>query len=151
LGQGPCEAIVVKAMARKKTRNSEPEAAVQREVTSTGVPWSKVPDAPCPYTEWLDGRHGPAEDPLPVADQIPIPELLLSLPVLHVNRPRGSKPMADVHGARQRLANCRPGAWLISPYAGWKWAKWPDGQVGWLPADTALPDSLRVRPRNDIQ
>jgi len=56
-----------------------------------------------------------------------------------------------VHGARQRLANYRPGAWLISPYTGWKWAKWPDGEVGWLPADVALPDLLRVRSRNDIQ
>ena len=56
-----------------------------------------------------------------------------------------------VHSARQRLANYRPGAWLISPYTGWKWAKWPDGEVGWLPADVALPDLLRVRSRNDIQ
>ena len=60
----------------------------------------------------------------PPVDQIPIPAALLSLPVLHTDRPRGSKPMADVHGARQRLADCRPGAWLISPYTGWKWAKW---------------------------
>jgi hypothetical protein len=121
------------------------------EPTSAGVPWSEVPDAPCPYTEWLDGRQGPAENILPSVDEIPIPEVLLTLPVLHAGRPRGSKPMADVHGARQRLANCRPGAWLISPYTGWRWAKWPNGEVGWLSPDTVLPGALRVRSRNDIQ
>jgi hypothetical protein len=138
-------------MARQKIRKSIGAAKGQSDVTSAGVPWSEVPDAPCPYTEWLDGRHGPAEDVLPPVDHIPVPAVLLSLPVLHEDRPRGSKPMADVHGARQRLAGCRPGAWLISPFTGWKWAKWPSGEVGWLPADTALPASLRVRPRNDIQ
>lgn len=121
------------------------------ELTSAGVRWSEVPEAPCPYTEWLDGRHGPAQEALPSVDQVPIPKVLSSLPVLHPDRPRGSKPMADVHGARQRLANCRPGAWVISPFTGWRWAKWPNGEVGWLPANTMLPDCLRVRPRNDVQ
>ncbi len=134
--------------APKNTRKQKLDGS---EVTSTGVPWSEVPDAPCLYTEWLEGRHGAAEDPLPPVDQIPIPAVLLSLPVLHFDRPRGSTAMADVHGARQRLANCRPGAWLISPYTGWKWAKWPNGEAGWLSADVALPDLLRVRSRNDIQ
>jgi hypothetical protein len=110
-----------------------------------------VSDFALPYAEWLDGRHGSAEDTLPSVDEIPIPSVLLALPVLHAGRPRGSKAMADVHGARQRLANCRPGAWMFSPFTGWKWAKWPNGEVGWLPADTVLPDPLRVRPRNDIQ
>lgn len=121
------------------------------ELTSAGIPWSEMPDPPCPYTEWLDGRHGPAQDDLPSIDQMPIPEVLLALPVLNPRRPRGSKPMADVHGARQRLADCRPGAWLISPFSGWRWAKWPNGDVGWLPAETVLPDCLRVQARNDIQ
>jgi len=40
--------------------------------------------------------------------------------------------------------------WLISPYSGWKWAKWPSGDVGWLPADIELPATLRVLARNDI-
>ena len=89
------------------------------------------------------------EDTLPSLDQVPIPTVLFALPVLHEDRPRGSKAMADVHGAKQRLADCRPGAWLLSPYTGWQWAKWPNGEVGWLPADIALPDPLRARARND--
>jgi hypothetical protein len=97
-------------------RKSNAPRTGSSELTSAGVPWSEVPDSPCPYTEWLDGRHGSAEDALPSVDQIPIPEVLLALPVLHPDRPTGSKPMADVSGARQRLANCRPGAWLISPF-----------------------------------
>jgi hypothetical protein len=132
-------------------RKFETPATGSSELTSAGVPWSEVPDAPCPYTEWLDGRQGPADNIMPSVDEIPIPDVLLALPVLHAGRPRGSKPMADVHGARQRLANCRPGAWLISPYTGWRWAKWPNGEVGWLSPDTVLPAALRVRSRNDIQ
>jgi hypothetical protein len=132
-------------------RKSEAPATDSSDLTSAGMPWSEVPDSPCPYTEWLDGRHGPAKDALPSVDQLPIPEVLLVLPVLHADRPRGSKPMADVHGAKQRLAGCRPGAWLVSPFTGWRWAKWPNGEVGWLSADTVLPDVLRVRSRNDVQ
>jgi hypothetical protein len=132
-------------------RKSETPATSGGDLTSAGMPWSEVPDSPCPYTEWLDGRQGPAKDALPSVDQFPVPEVLLALPVLHADRPRGSKPMADVHGARQRLADCRPGAWLISPFTGWRWAKWPNGEVGWLSAHTLLPDVLRVRSRNDIQ
>ncbi len=131
-------------------RKFETPATGSSDLTSTGMPWSEVPDSPCPYTEWLDGRHGPAKDTLPSVDQFPIPQALLALPVLHADRPRGSKPMADVNGARQRLADCRPGAWLISPFTGWRWAKWPNGEVGWLSAETVLPDVLRVQSRNDI-
>ena len=80
-------------------RNSKTPATDSSELTSTGMPWSEVPDSPCPYTEWLGGRHGPAQDTLPSIDNVPIPEALLTLPVLHADRPRGSKPMADVHGA----------------------------------------------------
>jgi hypothetical protein len=130
---------------------SKRKSEISSDLTSTGMPWSEVPNSPCPYTEWLNGRHGPAKDTMPSVDQFPIPEVLLTLPVFHADRPRGSKPMADVNGARQRLADCRPGAWLISPFTGWRWAKWPNGEVGWLSADTVLPDVLRVRSRNDVQ
>jgi hypothetical protein len=34
---------------------------------------------------------------------------------------------------------------------GWKWAKWPSGDVGWLPSDVKMPPCLRVPARNDIQ
>jgi hypothetical protein len=132
-------------------RKSNTPATVSSELASAGVPRSEVPGFALPYAEWLDGRHCPAEDTLPSVNEIAIPAVLLALPVLHADRPHGSKAMADVHGARQRLANCRPGAWLISPYTGWRWAKWPNGEVGWLSADTVLPDSLRVRSRNNIR
>jgi hypothetical protein len=36
-------------------------------------------------------------------------------------------------------------AWLISPYSNWKWAKWPSGDVGWLPTDIELPATCRQR------
>ena len=89
--------------------------------------------------------------PLPPIDVVPVPEILNRLPYLHEDRPRGSKAMLDAAGARARLRDVRPGAWLISSYSGWKWAKWPSGDVGWLPADVELPEILQVSPRNDIQ
>lgn len=124
---------------------ANPASGASSDLTSAGVPWSEVPDFAVAHVEWLDGRHGSAEDGLPSVDQFPIPDVLFALPVLHPRRPTGSKAMGDVHGARQRLANCRPGAWLISPYSGWRWAKWPNGEVGWLSAEIVLPDCLRVR------
>ena len=57
----------------------------------------------------------------------------------------------DAAGARARLRDVRPGAWLISPFSGWKWAKWPSGDVGWLPTDIELPATLQVMARNDMQ
>ena len=42
-------------------------------------------------------------------------------------------------------------ATLISPYTGWKWAKWPSGAIGWVPSAVELPDALRVQSRNDTQ
>jgi hypothetical protein len=59
--------------------------------------------------------------------------------------------MIDAHGARARLRDVRPDAWLISPYTGEKWAKWPSGDIGWVPRDIDLPKSLQVPSRNDIQ
>jgi hypothetical protein len=59
--------------------------------------------------------------------------------------------MLDASRAKGRLRDTRPGTWLISPFTGWKWAKWPCGEVGWLPTDTQLPDRLRLQPRNDLQ
>jgi hypothetical protein len=114
------------------------------ELTSAGVPWSSVPEFARPDVAWMDGRHGPAENSLPSIEDVPVPEVLARLPSLHEGRPRGSKAMIDAAGAKARLKDARAGAWLISPYTGWKWAKWPGGEVGWLPADVELPPNLKV-------
>ena len=120
-------------------------------LTSAGVPWSEVPEFARPHVAWIDGRHGSAQATLPSVAVVPVPEILTTLPYLHENRPRGSKAMIDAAGAGARLLDVRPGAWLISPYSGWKWAKWPSGDVGWLPADVEMPAALQVSARNDIQ
>jgi hypothetical protein len=120
------------------------------EITSAGVPWSEVPEFARADVAWIDGRHGSAQSSLPPVDVVPVPEILSKLPYLHEDRPRGSKAMLDAAGARARLRDARPGAWLISPYSGWKWAKWQSGDVGWLPADIELPATLQVAARNDM-
>jgi len=121
------------------------------ELTSAGVPWNEVPEFARPPVAWIDGRHGSAQSSLPPVDVVPVPDILHRLPYLHEDRPRGSKAMLDAAGARSRLRDVRPGAWLISPFSGWKWAKWPSGDVGWLPAEIDLPETLRVAALNDVQ
>jgi hypothetical protein len=130
-------------MAQKKTTSGG------SDLTSAGVPWTEVPEFARPYVAWIDGRHGPAQSQLPSLDDVPVPEILSRLSYLHGDRPRGSEPMLDAAGARARLREARPGAWLISPYTGWKWAKWPDGEIGWLPAHVELPRTLRVGALNE--
>ena len=120
------------------------------EKTSAGVPWSEVPEFARPDVAWIDGRHGPVQSSLPPVDVVPMPDVLYRLPYLNEDRPRGWKAMLDAAGARSRLRDVRPGAWLISPYSGWKWAKWPSGDVGWLPTDIELPAILQVVALNDI-
>jgi hypothetical protein len=102
------------------------------------------------HVEWMDGRLGSSQQPLPF-DEVPVPDILNRLPYLHEQRPRGSKAMINAAGARARLHEVRPGAWPISPFTGWKWGKWPSGDVGWLPSDVKLPPCLRVPARNDVQ
>jgi hypothetical protein len=137
-------------LPRKREREAaglpahKPTPIEEADITSAGVPWSEVPDFAKPDVAWIDGRGANAQTVLPGIDEIPIPEILELLPVLHENRPLGSKAMLDAAGARSRLAALRPGAWLISPFTGWKWAVWPDCQIGWLPADIILPTELRV-------
>src|SRR5262245_21505467 len=118
------------------------------ELTSAGVPWSEVPEFARHHVAWIDGRHGSAQSPLPSVDVVAVPDILNRLPYLHEDRRRGSKAMLDAAGARERLRDVRPGAWLISPYSGWKWAKWPSGDVGWLPADveSLIIDFLFLAP-----
>jgi hypothetical protein len=131
---------------KRRTHDSEGDL-----ITSAGVRLSDVPEFARHYVEWMDGMHGSAPDILPSQNEVPVPEVLSTLPELHPKRPRGSKAMIDAHGARHRLNGCRPGAWLISLYAGQKWAVWPSGEVGWVPMETELPDCLCVSNRNDLQ
>jgi hypothetical protein len=121
------------------------------EFTSAGGKWSDVPDFARHQVAWMDGRHGPTRALLPPVDIQPIPDVMRRLPRLHDDRPRGSKAMLDAGGASARLRGARPGAWVVSPYTGWKWAVWPTGEVGWLPANVALPANLRAQARNDVQ
>jgi hypothetical protein len=120
------------------------------DLTSAGMPWNEVPEFARRQVVWMGGRHGSARTPLPNTDVLPVPEVLNTLPYLHDQRPRGTKAMIDAAGARARLRGTRPGTWLISPITGWKWAKWPSGDVGWLPADIDLPKSLQVPSLDDI-
>src|SRR5262249_3747352 len=133
-----------------KKRETKAPADGGPELTSAGVPWSEVPEFARPHVPWIDGRHGSARSSLPLVEAVPVPDILYRLPYLHEDRPRGSKAMLDAAGAQARLRDVRPGAWLVSPYSGWKWAKWPSGDVGWLPADVELPAALQVGARNDV-
>jgi len=121
------------------------------DLTSAGIRWKDVPAFARDHVAWMDGRMGLPEPSLPPIDMVPVPQFLLDTSHLHDQRPRGSKAMLDVAGARARLRDYRPGAWLISPFTGWKWAKWPNGEVGWLPKDVSMPECLRVTASGDLQ
>jgi hypothetical protein len=118
----------------------------ESDVTSAGVRFSEVPEFARDHVEWIDGRFDPPEHKLPSVETVPVPDILNTIPRLHEQRPRGSKAMLDAAGARARLRDARPGAWLISPFTGSKWAKWPNGEVGWLPKEIELPPELQVAP-----
>ena len=120
-------------------------------IRSAGVRLSDVPEFARSHVEWMEGVHGSATDGLPSQTDVPIPDVLYLLPELHPDRARGSKAMIDTHGATGRLKNCRPGLWLISLYAGSKWAVWPNGHIGRVPGDVVLPDALRISNRPDVQ
>jgi hypothetical protein len=54
--------------------------------------------------------------------------------------------------ARLRLEAFPPCAWVIDPYMNAKWAKWPDGRVGWVPRKTKLDPALEIRwPRTQSE
>jgi len=121
------------------------------DVTSAGVNWNEVPEFARHHVAWIDGRHGSAQAAVPPIDAEPVPKILYRLPALHPDRPTGSKAMLDAHGARARLAGRRAGAWIVSPFTGWTWTVFPDGEVHWVPSNVELPVSLRVQARNDVQ
>ncbi len=114
------------------------------DVTSAGVPWSEIPVWARRDAEWADGVLYDGLPQLPSVTEVPFPQALLDLPDSHPDRPTGTKAMIDATGARAALASARPGSWVISPRTVTKWAKWPGGEIGWVPADTTLPDSLRI-------
>ena len=120
-------------------------------ITSAGRRLGDVPDFARHDVEWMDGVHGAASNVLPSVEDFPIPDVLYSTNIDHSAHPRGPKAMIDIHAANFRLKDCRPGAWLVSPYTGWKWTVWPSGRIGWLPKDIELPEALRVYSRNDVQ
>ena len=99
----------------------------------------------------MDGRDGPATTTLPSLNDVAVPGALNKEYPRERLPPGGTKAMIDAAGASARLRGLRPGAWLISPYTGWKWAKWPSGNVGPVPRDVDLPESLRVPSQNDIE
>ncbi len=74
-------------MSKRKANGA---AAGSGGVTSAGIPWSEVPDFALTKAEWMDGRHGPAREPLPSIDQVPIPAVLFTLPCSHEDCKRRS-------------------------------------------------------------
>ena len=121
-------------------------------ITSGGGRLGDVPDFARHHVEWMDGIHGSATNKLPSEEDVPVPAEIRKLTEEAVSgRPRGATAMIDAAGAKYRLLNCRPGAWLISPRTGYKWAKWGGGQIMWVPMGFDLPECLRVSNRNDEQ
>jgi len=105
----------MEGLCMSKKRETKVASDGGPELTSAGVPWSDVPEFARVHVAWIDGRHGSAQSSLPSVDVVPVPDILYRLPYLHEDRPRGSKAMLDAAGARARLRDVRPGAWLISP------------------------------------
>ncbi|MBT5239167.1 MAG: hypothetical protein HOL61_01120 [Rhodospirillaceae bacterium] len=121
-------------------------------ITSAGTRLGDVPEFARHEVEWMDGIHGSATNKLPSIEEVPIPASIKKLTEHAVSaRPRGATAMIDAAGANHRLKDCRPGAWLISPRTGCKWAKWGGGQIMWVPKSFDLPECLRVLNRNDEQ
>jgi hypothetical protein len=71
-------------------------------------------------------------------------DCFLCLPVTELKPPCSPERQAG-NRRTARLRDVRPGAWLISPYSGWKWAKWSGGDVGWLRQTLSCPRSCKCR------
>jgi hypothetical protein len=72
--------------------------------------------------------------------------VLSAMPCLHPDRPRGSKAMVDAWGAKRCLVMSEPGARVISPLTNRIWARWPGGEIDWLPPSVLLPSAAKVVP-----
>jgi len=121
------------------------------DVTSTDMCWPAMPEFDPSNVVWLDERRGSVNEPMPPVDRGPSSAVLITfpfaLPRLHEGHPMGPKAMGDSNRAKRQLRRCKSGAWLLSPYTGWCWAKWHTGDVGWVPANVELPNCLRVQWR----
>lgn len=92
---------------------------------------------------WLKTIAGPASLAVTLTEA-PIPEALFGTFRAHPSMPYGSTLMLDAAAANRRLKDCRPGAWLISPKTGWKWAVFANTKVDWVPSSVVLPEYLQV-------
>ena len=117
--------------------------------TSAGVKFKDVPIDARHEVEWIEGCHVFNRN-LPTLNELPVPRILYQLPALHPDRPRGSRAMLCAHGAKGRLVGLRPGAWTVTPFNEWRYAIFPNGQVGWIPKEINLPQTLFVPFRNDV-
>lgn len=130
-------------------RESNDAAAGSNDVTSADVLSFKRPDVANAKPKCVDGQEDIAEEtPLSidhVSTGVVLPMFLFALPSLNEARPRSPRTVGDANIAGRRLQNYGPGAWLLSPMTGFLWAKWPNGEVGWVPAGVTLPDFLRVQ------
>ena len=117
--------------------------------TSAGVKFKDVPIDARHEVEWIEGCHVFNRN-LPTLNELPVPRILYQLPALHPDRPRGSRAMLCAHGAKGRLVGLRSGAWTVTPFNDWRYAIFPDGQVGWIPKEINLPQTLFVPFRNDV-
>ena len=133
-------------MPRIKIDSTNNEVATKK--TSAGVSFSDVPEHARSRVEWIEGCHS-FNGQLPGFDELPIPSILYQLPVLHPDRPRGSRAMICAHGAKGRLIGLRAGAWTVTPMNDWRFAIFPDGDVGWIPKELDLPQALFVNFSND--
>jgi hypothetical protein len=117
--------------------------------TSAGIKFKDIPDDARHEVEWIEGCHV-FNRHLPSLDELPVPRILYQLSALHPDRPRGSRAMLCAHGAKGRLVGLRPGAWTVTPFNDWRYAIFPNGQVGWIPKEMDLPQTLFVPFRNDV-
>jgi len=116
-------------------------------VTSNGVPFSEVPEYAREKVEWIEGVHY-FSGPLPSLEEFPVPDVLMQMPVLHPDRPTGSRAMLCASGAKERLVGLRAGAWTVTPFNNWRYAVFPNDQVGWIPNEIVLPEALFIPYRD---
>lgn len=117
------------------------------DVTSNGVPFSEVPEYARSKVEWIEGLHY-FSGPLPSLEEYPVPDVLMQMPVLHPDRPTGSRAMLCASGAKGRLVGLRAGAWTVTPFNNWRYAVFPNDQVGWIPNEIVLPEALFIPYRD---